>query len=82
MPTVSSTRAGIEKVLVEAASLLVERARTQAERDGDVGSDLARLRELEDQLQAIRDQIARTTPVPSVGPQLSRYYDVPGQEDG
>lgn len=82
MPTVSSTQAGIEKVLVEAASLLVERARTQAERDGDTGSDLVRLRELGDQLQAIRDKIVQHAVPPSVGPQLSRYYDVPGQEDG
>ena len=82
MPTVSSSQAGIEKVLIEAASLLVERARTQAEREGDAGSDLARLRELEDQLQAIRDRLAEPAASPSVGPQLSRYYDVPGQEDG
>ena len=81
MPTVSSTQVGIEKVLVEAASLLVERARTQAEREGDAGSDLVRLRELGDQLQAIRDEIARNAVVPSFGPQPSRYYDVPGQED-
>ena len=82
MPTVSSTQARIETVLVETASLLVERARMQAEREGDAGSDLVRLRELGDQLQAIRDEIARNAVVPDVGPQLSRYYDVPGQEDG
>jgi hypothetical protein len=82
MPTVSSSQAGIEKVLIEATSLLLERARTQAERDGDAGSDLVRLRELGDELQAIRDKIAQHAIRPSVGPQLSRYYDVPGQEDG
>ena len=82
MPTVSSTQARIETVLVETASLLVERARTQAEREGDAGADLVRLRELGDQLQAIRDEIARKAVVPSLGPQPSRYYDVPGQEDG
>jgi hypothetical protein len=82
MPTVSNTRAGIETVLVEAASLLVERARRQAERDGDADSDLERLRDLGERLEAIREELARTAVVPSAGPQPSRYYDVPGQEDG
>jgi hypothetical protein len=91
MATSSSTQARIEKVLVEAASLLVERARTQIEREIAAASDsspdeshdaeLQRLRVLEDELAAIREQFARTTVAAAIGPQLSRYYDVPGQED-
>ena len=91
MPTVSSTQARIEKVLVEAASMLVERARTELEREaassGDSSpgrtdeSELRRLRDLEAELQAIRLEFARSAVLTATGPQLSRYYDVPGQED-
>ncbi|HYY89705.1 MAG TPA: hypothetical protein VFA49_12980 [Chloroflexota bacterium] len=87
MATVSSTQARIEKVLVEAASLLVERARAQLEREvevdasGDSSAELRRLRDLEDELLTIRQGLTRAAVAPSPGPQLSKYYDVPGQED-
>ena len=88
MATVSSTQARIErieKVLVEAASLLVERARAEVERgvdsSGEPTPELRRLRDLEHELEAIRQNFTRTAVAASVGPQLSRYYDVPGQED-
>ena len=87
MATVSSTQARIEKVLVEAASLLVTRARAQLEREvevdasADSSAELRRLRELEEELLAIREGLPRAAMAHSPGPQLSRYYDVPGQED-
>src|SRR5919197_945952 len=75
MATVSSTQARIEKVLVEAASLLVERARAQLEREvevdasGDSSAELRRLRDLEDELRtsaktlAMRAAMARAPPL-------------------
>jgi hypothetical protein len=81
----SSTHARIEKVLVEAASLLLERARTELEREatipGEPSVELRRLRELEAELLAIRQEFARLAEAAALGPQLSRYYEVPGQED-
>lgn len=72
----------IERVLVEAASLLIERARIQLERDPEdeaAAAELRRVRELEQELRVIRHEFG-LPPVPT-GRQVSRFYEVPGQED-
>jgi hypothetical protein len=79
MTTVTS-QARIEQVLVEATSLLVERARQELEGDAEAGDKVQRLRALESELNVIREELTRAhTPV---GRQVSRFYEVPGQEDG
>jgi hypothetical protein len=85
----------IEHVLVEITSLLVDRARGQLEREVETAGenttdqhavgDLRRLQELEKQLRAIRREFGlheshRAAPSPT-GPQVSKFYEVPGQED-
>jgi hypothetical protein len=87
VPTVAANRTDVERVLVEVTSLLLERARLQLEREVDAGHDAAadelrRMRDLEDALQAIRQE--RTAAVPTSVPlhrEVSRFYEVPGQED-
>lgn len=72
----------IERVLVEATSLLIERARIQLERDPEdeaAAAELRRVRELEQELRLIRHEFG-LPPVPS-GRQVSKFYEVPGQED-
>jgi hypothetical protein len=82
MSTTVSKQAHIEKVLVEVVSLLLSRARVQLEREaeGDLAaeSDLRRLEELDKELRAIRRDIGAPSPA---GRQVSRFYEVPGQED-
>ena len=90
MTTAASRRLHIEHVLVEVTSLLVERARAQLEResttDESAANQLRRLNGLEQELQAIRHEIgliaaASNVPTSAEGRQVSRFYDVPGQED-
>jgi hypothetical protein len=81
----------MEQVLIEVTSLLVDRARSQLEREIQSGTDesavneLRRLHELEKELRAIRHEFGLAdagTPAPSPpGRQVSRFYEVPGQED-
>jgi hypothetical protein len=89
MSSVAISRTEVERVLVEATSLLLERARIQLQREVEAGDDaaagsLVRMRELEDALRAIRQEhavmSAVAVPVP-LERQVSRYYEVPGQED-
>ena len=92
MPTVAEHRTDIQRVLVDATSLLLERARIELERQvaaaGDsasqeVASSLVRFGELEAALRTIRQELSVagrvTTSMP--GRQVSRFYEVPGQED-
>jgi hypothetical protein len=89
MPTVAANRTDVERVLVEVTSLLLERARVQLEREVDAGheaaaDELRRMRELEDTLQTIRQEraVAGAVPVPApLQREVSRFYEVPGQED-
>jgi hypothetical protein len=78
----------VERVLVDVTSLLLERARIELEREvqaagdsagADATSSLVRMRELEGVLQTIRKQQSVAMPVP--GRQVSKFYEVPGQED-
>ena len=75
----------MERVLVEVASLLMERARLQTEREGSndvaVAAELHRLRELERELSMIRHELGIPTPPAPPGRQVSKFYEVPGQED-
>lgn len=93
MPSVAASVTQIEWVLVEITSLLLERARTELEHEVEAtgesardaaASNLRRMRELEDVLRSIRQDPrlaesmrAQQTP----GRQVSRFYEVPGQED-
>ena len=82
MSTTVSRQAYVEKVLVEVTSLLLARARTQLQRESEddlaAENDLRRLEELDKELRAIRRELG--APLPS-GRQVSRFYEVPGQED-
>ena len=73
----------LEKVLVEVTSILIERARLQLEReassDDAAAAELRRVQELEQELRVIRHEFG-LPPVPS-GRQVSKFYEVPGQED-
>jgi Mg2+ and Co2+ transporter CorA len=85
------TRARVEEVLLETASLLVERARREIEReieaapDSDAAAaDLRRVGELEGELREIQRELrddARATELSARGRVVSRFYEVPGQED-
>ena len=89
MPTIAANRTDVERVLVEVTSLLLERARMQLEREVDAGQqtaadELRRMRDLQDALQAIRQERAVAAAVPAPVPlqrEVSRFYEVPGQED-
>jgi hypothetical protein len=92
MPTVTASRTDVERVLVEVTSLLLERARVELEREveaardssSDAAGNLRRMRELEDALRAIRQERSITGGVPTPLPlhrEVSRFYEVPGQED-
>ena len=91
MATTTSRQVHVEQVLVEVTSLLVDRARIQLERDvanaddKSASSDLRRLHQMEDKLRAIRRELglAEVGSAPTSLPerQVSRFYEVPGQED-
>ena len=93
VPTAAANQTSVEQVLVEATSLLLQRARTELEREveiagdaarSDISSTLLRVRELEATLWTIRQErgIAGAVPAPDAHPrQVSRFYEVPGQED-
>ena len=91
MPIATGSRTAVEQMLVEVTSLLLERARIQLEREveatGDAAgaaSDLLRMREFEAALRAIREERAVAGAVPAPVPlhrEVSRFYEVPGQED-
>jgi hypothetical protein len=84
-------KAHVEEILVEVTSLLVDRARRELERevaaapDSDAAAtDLRRVRELEDELREVQRELHHDTQaaVPSApGRVVSRFYEVPGQED-
>jgi hypothetical protein len=93
MLTTSGTRPrDLDQALIDTALLLVERARRQLERGAteqewaepeaaDI-DDLVRARQLEARLKVLQEQVrAVAVPAAPVGPQPSRYYEVPGQED-
>jgi hypothetical protein len=92
MPTVAASRTEVEQVLIDVTSLLLERARAELEREVEAGSDsgtneaassLLRMRKLEDTLRTIRQQrsVAGQVSAPASGRQVSRFWEVPGQED-
>ena len=91
MPTAAGSRTEVEQLLVEVTSLLLERARIGLEREveaaadaASAASDLLRMRELEAALRAIREERALAGAVPAPVPlhrEVSRFYEVPGQED-
>ncbi|MDQ6674128.1 MAG: hypothetical protein M3069_25875 [Chloroflexota bacterium] len=93
MSTVAGSPTHIERVLVEVTSLLLVRARIEVEREveaahdssgeGAAAGELRRMRELENELRALRQDLAVMGAVPAPVPllQVSRFYDVPGQED-
>ena len=87
--TIKQTR--VEQLLVEVTTLLVERARAQLEREVAEGNDetaviqLRRLHEMDKELRAVRRDLglhesasANEPPQPR---QVSKFYEVPGQED-
>ena len=84
MSAVVGSGTELERLLVEATSLLLERARIELEREMKPGDDsaaasLRRMRECEDALRALRHEPAAAAPHSER--QVSRYYEVPGQED-
>jgi len=84
MSAVVGSGTELERVLVEATSLLLERARIELERDVKAGDDsaavsLRRVREYEDALQLLRPE--PTGAALHAERQVSKYYEVPGQED-
>ena len=91
MSTTAARQTHIEQVLIEATSFLLDRARVQLEReaggsDGDAAaSDLRRLLEVDKALRSIRHELGMpesgATPAPLPERQVSRFYEVPGQED-
>jgi hypothetical protein len=91
MSTTTRQQVHVEQVLVEVTSLLMDRARIQLERDAgnaddqSASVDLRRLHEMEGKLKAIRRQLglaeAASPPTSIQERQVSRFYEVPGQED-
>jgi hypothetical protein len=86
MPTVAANRTDVERVLIEVTSLLLERARVELEHEVDAGHDTAtdqlrRMRDLEDALKAIRQERAAAPAPAPLHREVSRFYEVPGQED-
>ena len=92
MSPASSLSLSAERTLVEAAALLIERARKEMEREvqeadesaaAALRGDLQRARDLETRLHVLRDLWPDSGALTaSQGRQVSRYYDAPGQEDG
>jgi hypothetical protein len=75
-------------VLVDVTTLLVERARVQLEREvqgnpDPVASDhLRRMTQIEKDLVALRRELGMLVAgEPLAGRQVSKFYEVPGQED-
>jgi hypothetical protein len=94
MSTAVASQTDVERVLVEVTSLLLECARIELEREVEAARDssrndaaagnLRRMRELEDTLRAIRQEHVLAAAVPAPIPvqrEVSRFYEVPGQED-
>jgi hypothetical protein len=89
MSTVLSRQTHIEQVLVEVTSLLVERARVQLEHEVEDGRDsrhdLERMHQAEKELRAIRRELglpeSPSDSPPPAGRQVSKFFEVPGQED-
>jgi hypothetical protein len=92
MPTGGVRPRDLDHVLVDTALLLVGSLRRQLERavserewaGPDVADieELARTQQLEARLRVLQDQLrAAAVPAGPIGPQLSRFYEVPGQED-
>ena len=90
MSTTAARQTHIEQVLIEATSFLLDRARAQMERDaGTSGSedaaaaDLQRLLEVDKALRAVRREFGMSdmSHEPTSERQVSRFYEVPGQED-
>jgi hypothetical protein len=94
MSSMPKSQTHIEEVLVEVTSLLLERGRLELEReleaagelnrDQNAVNDLRRMQELDAELRAIRQEFGLVTPAPapaSTGRQVSKFYEVPGQED-
>jgi hypothetical protein len=92
--TTTVRQAHIEQVLIEVTSLLVDRARIQLQReveaaggastDPSASGDLRRLHEMDKKLRAIRREVGLAEPGTAPAPaerQVSRFYEVPGQED-
>lgn len=77
----------LERVLVDATALLLERTRRELERDRDrsgsreAAADLARIRDVEERLTKLRDGMTDDGRVATAGRQVSRYYEASGQED-
>jgi hypothetical protein len=94
MPTHGGARSSeLDQVLVDAVLLLVGRARRQLERaaseqqwagpDAADVEELAGARQLEARLKLLQEQFqAEAMRAAPIGRQVSRYYEVPGQEDG
>ncbi len=95
MSTTISRQTHLEQLLIEVTSLLVDRACIQLEREvaalGGSNTDesapkaLRRLHELEKELHSIRQDFgledADAAPHAPAGRQVSKFYEVPGQED-
>jgi hypothetical protein len=92
VPTVADHRTEVEQVLVDVTSLLLERARIELEREvetagesatAEAANSLLRMRKLEDALRTIRRErsVAGQVSEPVSGRQVSKFYEVPGQED-
>jgi len=94
MPTQGGARSSeLDQILVDTVLLLVGRARRQLEHaaseqqwagpDAADVEELAGARQLEARLKALQEQVrAEAVPAAAIGRQVSRYYEVPGQEDG
>jgi hypothetical protein len=92
MPTGGVRPRDLDLALVDTALLLVGRLRRQLERAAserewagpDVADieELARAQQLEARLRVLHNQVrAAAVPAGPIGRQLSRFYEVPGQED-
>jgi hypothetical protein len=95
MSTTITRQTHMEQILIEVTSLLVDRACIQLERevaalggsntDKSAANALRRLHELEKELHAIRQELGLEHPSAASasppGRQVSKFYEVPGQED-
>ena len=91
MLTTTRQQVHVEQVLVEVTSLLLDRARIQLERDAAnadderAAVDLRHLHELEGKLRAIGRELGMeevaSPPTAVHERQVSRFHEVPGQED-
>jgi hypothetical protein len=75
-----SRQTHIEQVLVEVTSLLMERARVQLERE-HATDELHRVETLEKELKSIRHELGLDDAHAPPGRQVSKFHEVPGQED-